>query len=203
MFCSSCQIQILGSGMIDTVEHMCYNTMGVRDEPEEKRGGTAMEPTFVERGAFVLAGVVAHGRPQEMDFGQVWEQGHMPLNEQVSLLSVDQAYYGAWMGAPDGIPDYIAGMAVTADAPLPPAPPDAKSPRRAMRCSTAWSGPSARPMGTSITSGFSLALTSLTRARPISSIILPVARAMSPPRRSISRYGARVSRPHSIFRREL
>jgi hypothetical protein len=26
---------------------------------------------------------------------------------------------------------------------------------------------------------------------------------MSPPRRSISRYGARVSRPHSIFRREL
>ncbi|MEW6755957.1 MAG: GyrI-like domain-containing protein [Candidatus Latescibacterota bacterium] len=80
-----------------------------------------MEPRFVDRPAFSVMGVVAHGTPDRIDFHALWENGYMPHDALVKPLSLDHAYYGAWLASgEDGVPDYLAGMAVADDA-VPPA----------------------------------------------------------------------------------
>jgi predicted transcriptional regulator YdeE len=73
-----------------------------------------MEPKIVDRGAFTVMGVLAHGAPDKMDFNDVWANRFMPHNDQVVPFSTDKAYYGLWFASDekDGAPDYVAGMAV-------------------------------------------------------------------------------------------
>ena len=79
-----------------------------------------MEPKYVEREGFHVMGVLIHSMPNNVDFGAFWENEYMPHDEAVRCLSVDGAYYGAWLPHHgDGIPDYIAGMTVPEDAPTP------------------------------------------------------------------------------------
>jgi AraC family transcriptional regulator len=77
------------------------------------QGKVQMEPKIEEKKAFRVVGVVTHGTPDKMNFGEIWEKQYMPFDDRVKPSSVDQAYYGVWFGpAPDGLLDYMAGMAV-------------------------------------------------------------------------------------------
>lgn len=79
-----------------------------------------MEPRFVDREAFTIMGVQTHSMPDKVDFGAFWEKEFMPHHEAIRALSADSAYYGVWFPHHgDGIPDYVAGMAVPDDAPVP------------------------------------------------------------------------------------
>ena len=78
------------------------------------------EPRFVDLEAFTVMGVLTHSMPDEVDFGAFWEKEYMPHDEAIRALSTDGAYYGVWFPHHgDGIPDYVAGMAVPDDAPVP------------------------------------------------------------------------------------
>lgn len=58
--------------------------------------------------------------PDKVDFGAFWENEFMPHHEAICALSSDGAYYGVWLPHHgDGIPDYVAGMAVPGNAPVP------------------------------------------------------------------------------------
>jgi predicted transcriptional regulator YdeE len=79
-----------------------------------------MEPKFVDREAFTVLGTQIHSMPDKLDFGSFWENTYMPLDAAIHPLSTDGAYYGVWFPHhADGIPDYLAGMAVPDDAPAP------------------------------------------------------------------------------------
>jgi predicted transcriptional regulator YdeE len=79
-----------------------------------------MEPRFVDREAFWVMGVQVHSMPDKVDFGAFWEDEYMPHDAAVRAFSVDGAYYGIWFPHQgDGIPDYLAGMAVPDGAPAP------------------------------------------------------------------------------------
>jgi AraC family transcriptional regulator len=79
-----------------------------------------MEPEFIDRAAFTVMGVLIHSMPNEVDFGAFWENEYMPHDKAIRALSTDGAYYGAWLPHHgDGIPDYVAGMAVPDDASVP------------------------------------------------------------------------------------
>jgi predicted transcriptional regulator YdeE len=79
-----------------------------------------MEPKFVDREAFAVLGVQVHSMPDNVDFGAFWEAEYMPYDEAIRALSTDGAYYGVWFPHHgDGIPDYLAGVAVPDDAPVP------------------------------------------------------------------------------------
>ena len=72
-----------------------------------------MEPKFVDLETFTVMGVQVHAMPDQVDFGAFWEEQFMPHHEELQALSTDQAYYGIWFPHhEDGIPDYVAGMAV-------------------------------------------------------------------------------------------
>jgi predicted transcriptional regulator YdeE len=71
-----------------------------------------MDAQIIEREAFNVVGVRAHGLPKELNFTAIWNQ-YMAFDEQLKPLSTDGGYYGLWCGTPDDpVPDYIAGMAV-------------------------------------------------------------------------------------------
>jgi AraC family transcriptional regulator len=77
------------------------------------KGKLQMEPKFEDKKAFRVVGVVTHGTPDKMNFGEIWEKQYMPFDDRVKPSSTDQAHYGVWFGpAPDGLLDYLAGMAV-------------------------------------------------------------------------------------------
>jgi predicted transcriptional regulator YdeE len=79
-----------------------------------------MEPKFVDLDAFTVMGVSVHSMPDKVDFGAFWENEYMPHDEAIRALSTDGAYYGVWFPHHgDGIPDYVAGMAVADNAPVP------------------------------------------------------------------------------------
>lgn len=81
-----------------------------------------MEPKYLELGAFTVMGVQVHSMPDQVDFGAFWENAFMPHDDALRALSTDGAYYGVWFPHhDDGIPDYLAGMAVYDDAPVPEA----------------------------------------------------------------------------------
>lgn len=72
-----------------------------------------MEPRYVDLGTFRVMGVQVHAMPDEVDFGAFWEEQFMPHLDELRALSGDQACYGVWFPhRGDGIPDYLAGMAV-------------------------------------------------------------------------------------------
>jgi AraC family transcriptional regulator len=78
------------------------------------------EPKFVDLAVFTVMGVLTHSLPDEVDFGAFWEKEYMPHDKAIRALSTDGAYYGVWFPHHgDGIPDYVAGMAVPDDAPVP------------------------------------------------------------------------------------
>jgi len=79
-----------------------------------------MEPRFVNLDAFTVMGVMVHSMPDQVDFGAFWEKEYMLRDEAIRALSTDGAYYGVWFPHHgDGIPDYVAGMAVPEGAPAP------------------------------------------------------------------------------------
>ena len=79
-----------------------------------------MEPKFADLDAFTVMGVSVHSMPDKVDFGAFWEKEYMPHDEAIRAVSTDGAYYGVWLpDHADGIPDYVAGMAVRDDAPVP------------------------------------------------------------------------------------
>jgi len=79
-----------------------------------------MEPVFKERKAFRVMGVVAHGRPEEIDFEAIWAEEFMPHHDRLQALSTDGAYYGICIETDEaGVIDYLAGMAVS-EAAQPP-----------------------------------------------------------------------------------
>ena len=81
-----------------------------------------MEPKVVQRNAFYVMGVQVHSMPDRVDFGAVWSKQYSPHDEAVKALAAGPGYYGVWLPGEvgDGIPDYIAGMAVNEGA-QPPA----------------------------------------------------------------------------------
>ena len=79
-----------------------------------------MEPKFEDREAFTVMGVTVHSEPDAVDFGALWQEEFTPHHEAIRGISADDAYYGVWFPPQaDGIPDYVAGMAVPDEAPLP------------------------------------------------------------------------------------
>jgi predicted transcriptional regulator YdeE len=77
-----------------------------------------MDPRFVEKPAFIIAGVTAVGQPAQLNYGEIWEKRYMPLDPALKPLSLDGGYYGATF-AEDGAYVYLAGMAVKDGAWLP------------------------------------------------------------------------------------
>ena len=79
-----------------------------------------MEPKFVDREAFSVMGVQVHSMPDKVDFGTFWENEYMPHDAAIRAFSTDGAYYGVWFPHHgDGVPDYLAGMAVADDVSAP------------------------------------------------------------------------------------
>jgi predicted transcriptional regulator YdeE len=79
-----------------------------------------MEPKFVDRKAFTVMGILVHAMPDKVNYKAVWEDQFMPHHDHIKAYSTDQAYYGVWFPHhEDGVPDYIAGMAVSEGAPAP------------------------------------------------------------------------------------
>ena len=79
-----------------------------------------MEPQFKARAAFRVTGIVARGRPEEIDFEAVWRDEFMPHHEALRGLSTDGAYYGLCIETGEaGVIDYLAGMAVSEAEELP------------------------------------------------------------------------------------
>lgn len=72
-----------------------------------------MEPKYLELDAFTVMGVQVHSMPDQVAFGALWENEFMPHHDAIRAVSTDGAYYGVWFPHHgDGIPDYLAGMAV-------------------------------------------------------------------------------------------
>ncbi len=78
-----------------------------------------MEPRFVDLDAFWVMGVQVHAMPDEVDFAAFWDEQFMPHLDALQALSTDEACYGVWFPhSEDGIPDYVAGMAVPEGSPV-------------------------------------------------------------------------------------
>lgn len=72
-----------------------------------------MDPQFEYKPARMLAGVLVHGRPKEIDYSDVWMNRYMKFDEFLKPFSIDKAYYGvSFPGGNNGAVDYIAGMVV-------------------------------------------------------------------------------------------
>jgi AraC family transcriptional regulator len=80
-----------------------------------------MEPKFVEKGPIRLIGIVKTGKLDDIvpNLNDIWMNQFMNYEPQVKPFSIDQAYYGAWIGHPDGSCTYVAGMAVAEMAEIP------------------------------------------------------------------------------------
>ena len=78
-----------------------------------------MEPTFITRRSIRLAGVAAKGHPKDIDFNTIWNAAFMQIKDALAPLSVDGGYYGAWFPQPDGVPIFMAGMAVGEHTEIP------------------------------------------------------------------------------------
>ena len=71
-----------------------------------------MEPKSVNRDAFTVLGVVEHFASAAENSGPLWQE-FMSYHDQIQPLSVDQSYYGVYLGTDHAKPlDYLAGMAV-------------------------------------------------------------------------------------------
>lgn len=79
-----------------------------------------MEPTFMDRSAFAVAGVLARGAPEALDYGAIWGRFD-PYVERLRPLSLDGAFYAAYYpGEQPGTVELIAGMAVAGEnVPVP------------------------------------------------------------------------------------
>lgn len=72
-----------------------------------------MEPSFEFRSTVKIAGVLEHGNPKEIDYGDVWMNRYMKFDEFLKPFSVDKAYYGvSFCVGNHGAVDYVAGMVV-------------------------------------------------------------------------------------------
>ena len=70
-----------------------------------------MEPKIVTKEAFTVVGVTAAGQPGELNYGEIWNNQYMPLDERIKPYSIDGGYYGASFC--DGTQTvYLAGMGV-------------------------------------------------------------------------------------------
>ena len=72
-----------------------------------------MEPEMIERGPIQIVGVLTRGKPEELDYSDIWANQYMPFDAQVKPFSPDGGYYGAWFSE-EGGSAYLAGMAVEA-----------------------------------------------------------------------------------------
>jgi predicted transcriptional regulator YdeE len=70
-----------------------------------------MQPTFEEKPAFQVAGVINRGQPAELNFEDIWSNQYMPLDESIKAYSPDKGYFGIWF-YPEEEQSYLAGMAV-------------------------------------------------------------------------------------------
>lgn len=77
-----------------------------------------LNPRFVDRESFVLAGVTACGQLGEIDYAGVWNKQFMPVASRLHAISPDAGSYGASFGE-KGKTVYLAGVAVTGDTELP------------------------------------------------------------------------------------
>jgi predicted transcriptional regulator YdeE len=73
-----------------------------------------MEPKFIEKDPIRLVGVTAFGKPETItpNLNDIWVNQFMKYDDLLKPFSTDKAYYGAWIGDPEGNATYIAGMAV-------------------------------------------------------------------------------------------
>lgn len=69
-----------------------------------------MDPQLVEKGPIRLVGVLSYGKPDQLDYNDIWANQFMAYDGLLKAHSIDQAYYGAWFGEKDGA--YLAAMAV-------------------------------------------------------------------------------------------
>jgi AraC family transcriptional regulator len=71
-----------------------------------------MEHKIVDRDAFKVIGISAHGNPSSMNYGEIWSQFES-YDEQVKKVSLDKGYYNVYFGTEEeDIVDLVAGMAV-------------------------------------------------------------------------------------------
>lgn len=77
-----------------------------------------LEPRFVERGSFTIAGAAVAGRLGEFNYAEIWEKRYMPLDALLKPYSIDGGCYGATLGEGDHL-IYLAGVAVAETQELP------------------------------------------------------------------------------------
>lgn len=70
-----------------------------------------MEPEMMERGPIQIVGILTRGKPEELNYPDIWANQYMKYDEQIKPFSPDKGYFGAWLGE-EGEPAYLAGMAV-------------------------------------------------------------------------------------------
>ncbi|MFC1712675.1 GyrI-like domain-containing protein [Candidatus Poribacteria bacterium] len=71
-----------------------------------------MEPRIVDRDAFTVVGILAHGDPSDMDYEELWDQ-FTPYHDRIKQLSTDKAYYNVYFGPEEeGMVDIVVGMVV-------------------------------------------------------------------------------------------
>jgi predicted transcriptional regulator YdeE len=71
-----------------------------------------MKPNLIEKGPIRLVGVVTFGKPETITprLNDIWMDQFMKYDDQLKPFSIDKAYYGAWIGDPEGNATYVAGM---------------------------------------------------------------------------------------------
>lgn len=71
------------------------------------------EPTIVERAESHVLGVLNRINPTEADYGDLWENQYMPRHKEIDAVSVESGHYGVYFACePEGVADFISGMAV-------------------------------------------------------------------------------------------
>ncbi len=71
-----------------------------------------MEPTILDKPVMKLVGILTTGKPDQLNYDDIWRNQFGSREAQIKPYSIDQAYYGAWTSDNQGQQAYLAGMAV-------------------------------------------------------------------------------------------
>lgn len=79
-----------------------------------------MEPKMVDFEAFRVLGVQVRAKPDQVDYTRLWHDQVDPRLDEIRPHSTSGAYYNVYLPTDEpGVSDVVAGMAVTAEAPVP------------------------------------------------------------------------------------